>query len=134
MQPSMRLAARISRDLSLASHPAAYSSATVPRQWRLAARAWRQRHSVWRGSSCGDVLSSLFGGRHAVFYSITTRRRAHPEDFKADMATLFDLLRDRAIHPVVIDRLPLAAAREVHTRIDLGGLGGKIVLLPWPDA
>jgi NADPH:quinone reductase-like Zn-dependent oxidoreductase len=50
------------------------------------------------------------------------------------MATLFDLLRDRAIHPVVIDRLPLAAAREVHTRIDAGGLGGKIVLLPWPPA
>jgi len=53
MQPSMRLAARISRGLSLASHPAAYSSATVPRRWRLAAQAWRQRHSVWRGSSCG---------------------------------------------------------------------------------
>jgi hypothetical protein len=49
------------------------------------------------------------------------------------MATLFDLLRDRAIHPAVIDRLPLAAAREVHTRIDAGGLGGKIVLLPWPE-
>ncbi len=29
------------------------------------------------------------------------------------MATLFDLLRDGAIHPVVIDRRPLAAAREV---------------------
>ena len=28
-----------------------------------------------------DVLSGLFGGRHAVFYSITTRRTAHPEDF-----------------------------------------------------
>jgi NADPH:quinone reductase-like Zn-dependent oxidoreductase len=69
-----------------------------------------------------------------VFYSITSRRLAHPEDFKADMVTLFDLLRDRAIHPVVIDRLPLAAARDVHTRIDLGGLGGKIVLLPWPEA
>jgi hypothetical protein len=26
----------------------------------------------------------------------------------------------------------LAAAREVHSRIDAGGLGGKIVLLPWP--
>ena len=37
-------------------------------------------------------------------------------------------------HPVVIDRLPLVAAREVHTRIDAGGLGGKIVLLPWPRA
>jgi hypothetical protein len=32
---------------------------------------------------------------------------------------------------VVIDRLPLAAAPEVHTRIDAGGLGGKIVLTPW---
>jgi NADPH:quinone reductase-like Zn-dependent oxidoreductase len=53
-------------------------------------------------------------------------------EFKADMATLFGLLRDGAIHPIVIDRLPLAAAREVHTRIDAGGLGGKIVLMPWP--
>ena len=50
------------------------------------------------------------------------------------MATLFGLLRDRAIHPVVIDRLPLAAARDVHTCIDAGGLGGKIVLLPWVAA
>jgi hypothetical protein len=27
--------------------------------------------------------------------------------------------------------VPLAAASEVHERIDRGGLGGKIVLLPW---
>jgi NADPH:quinone reductase-like Zn-dependent oxidoreductase len=78
-----------------------------------------------------DVLSGLFGGRHTAFYNIIARRSAHPEDFEADMTALFDLLRGRAIHPAVIDRLPLAAAREVHTRIDLGGLGGKIVLLPW---
>ena len=74
----------------------------------------------------------LFSGRRAVWYSITSRRKKRPEEFKADMATLFDLLRDGAIHPIVIDRLPLAAAREVHTRIDAGGLGGKIVLMPWP--
>jgi NADPH:quinone reductase-like Zn-dependent oxidoreductase len=78
------------------------------------------------------ALSGLYGGRRAVFYSITARRMAHPDEFKADMATLFDLLRDGVIHPVVVDRLPLVAAREVHTRIDAGGLGGKIVLLPWP--
>jgi NADPH:quinone reductase-like Zn-dependent oxidoreductase len=47
------------------------------------------------------------------------------------MTTLFQLLRAGAIRPVVIDRLPLAAASEVHCRIDKGGLGGKIVLLPW---
>jgi NADPH:quinone reductase-like Zn-dependent oxidoreductase len=77
------------------------------------------------------TLSFLFNGRRALFYGITARRAAHPEEFKADMATLFALLRDGAIHPVVIDRLPLAAAREVHARIDAGGFGGKIVLLPW---
>jgi NADPH:quinone reductase-like Zn-dependent oxidoreductase len=78
-----------------------------------------------------DTLGFLFGQRRAVFYSITARRSARTEEFKADMATLFNLLRDGAIHPVVIDRLPLSAAREVHTRVDAGGLGGKIVLLPW---
>ncbi len=80
------------------------------------------------------ALPFLFGGRRAVFYSITARRQTHPEEFKTDMATLFGLLRDGAIHPVVIDRLPLAAAREVHARIDAGGLGGKIVLMPWGTA
>jgi NADPH:quinone reductase-like Zn-dependent oxidoreductase len=78
------------------------------------------------------ALSFLFAGRRALFYNITARRLTHPEEFKADMATLFELLREGAVHPVVIDRLPLAVATEVHARIDAGGLGGKIVLLPWP--
>jgi NADPH:quinone reductase-like Zn-dependent oxidoreductase len=47
------------------------------------------------------------------------------------MAALFELLRNGAIHPIVIGREPLAAAKNVHARIDAGGLGGKIVLLPW---
>lgn len=38
--------------------------------------------------------------------------------------------RDGAMHPVVIDRLPLATARDVHGRIDASGLGGKNVLPP----
>jgi NADPH:quinone reductase-like Zn-dependent oxidoreductase len=47
------------------------------------------------------------------------------------MAALFALLRDGALHPIVVERLPLASASAVHARIDSGGLGGKIVLLPW---
>ena len=47
------------------------------------------------------------------------------------MAALFQLLRNGAIHPIVIGREPLAAAENVHAHIDAGGLGGKIVLLPW---
>src|SRR3984957_10506084 len=78
-----------------------------------------------------DKLSFILRGRRALFYSITTRRSTHPEEFKADMVSLLELVREGAISPVVIDRLPLAAASEVHARIDAGGFGGKIVLLPW---
>jgi NADPH:quinone reductase-like Zn-dependent oxidoreductase len=78
-----------------------------------------------------STFAFLFGGRRAIFYSVTARRSTHPEEFDADMVSLFELLRKGAIHPVVIDRLPLAEASAVHSRIDGGGLGGKIVLLPW---
>jgi hypothetical protein len=64
-----------------------------------------------------------------VFYSITSRRKSRPDEFKEDMATVFGFLRDGAIHSVVVDRLPLAGAREAHERIDAGVLGRKIVLL-----
>jgi NADPH:quinone reductase-like Zn-dependent oxidoreductase len=79
-----------------------------------------------------SAFSVLFQGRRGLFYNITARRSTHPNEFQADMETLFKLLRAGAIHPIVIDRLPLAAASEAHARIDKGGLGGKIVLLPWP--
>jgi NADPH:quinone reductase-like Zn-dependent oxidoreductase len=104
-----------------------YGSQTmaVGRESLIAAGLGLARLKLW------SAASFLFGGRSAVFYSITARRSTHPEEFKADMAMLFQLLRAGAIQPVVIERLPLAAASEVHARIDRGGLGGKIVLLPW---
>ena len=77
------------------------------------------------------LLSPLLGRRRALFYSITDRRKSDPADFTADMAILLDWLRQGRIHPVVADRLPLAAAADAHRRIAAGGLGGKIVLLPW---
>jgi NADPH:quinone reductase-like Zn-dependent oxidoreductase len=104
-----------------------YGSQTmaVGRESLIAAGLGLARLKVW------SALSFLFSSRSAVFYSITARRSQHPEEFKADMAALFQLLLVGAIHPVVIERLPLAAAAEAHARIDRGGLGGKIVLLPW---
>jgi NADPH:quinone reductase-like Zn-dependent oxidoreductase len=104
-----------------------YGSQTmaVGRESLIAAGLGLARLKLW------NALSFLFSGRSAVFYSITARRSTHPEEFKTDMSTLFQLLRTGAIQPVVVERLPLAAASEVHARIDRGGLGGKIVLLPW---
>ncbi len=104
-----------------------YGSHTMAlgRESLIAAGLGLARLKLW------NALSFLFRQRRAVFYSITARRSRHPEEFKADMATLFQLLRAGAIEPVVIERLSLAAASGVHARIDRGGLGGKIVLLPW---
>src|SRR5271155_484193 len=94
-----------------------YGSQTmaVGRESLIAAGLGLVRLKMW------STLSFLFRGRSAVFYSITARRSNHPEEFKADMASLFQLLLVGAIHPVVIERLPLAAASEVHARIDRGG-------------
>jgi len=107
-----------------------YGSQTmaIGREGMLSAGLGMARLKLW------NAMSFLLRRREAVFYTITGRRAALPEEFRADMATLFELLRDGSIHPVVVDRLPLAAARQVHTRIDAGGLGGKIVLLPWRAA
>jgi NADPH:quinone reductase-like Zn-dependent oxidoreductase len=105
-----------------------YGSQTmaVGQEGLLSAGLGLMRLKLW------SALSVLFQGRRALFYNVTARRLTHPDEFKADMEALFKLLRAGAIHPVVIDRLPLAAASEAHARIDKGGLGGKIVLLPWP--
>jgi hypothetical protein len=41
-------------------------------------------------------------------------------------------MRRRDLIAGLLSTATVAAAREVHARIDAGGLGGKIVLLPWP--
>ena len=104
-----------------------YGSQTmaIGRESMIAAGLGLARLKLW------GALSFLFHGRRALWYSITDRRLSHPKEFRADMAALFELLRNGAIHPIVIAREPLAAAKNVHARIDAGGLGGKIVLLPW---
>jgi len=104
-----------------------YGSQTmaIGREGMVAAGLGLVRLRLW------NAMSFLLRRRQAVFYSITARRSTQPEEFTADMAVLLKLLREGAIHPVVVDRLPLAAASEAHARIDRGGLGGKIVLLPW---
>jgi NADPH:quinone reductase-like Zn-dependent oxidoreductase len=104
-----------------------YGSQTmaIGRESIIAAGLGLVRLKLW------GAFSVLLRGRRALWYSITDRRLSHPEEFKTDMAALFELLRNGAIHPVVIDREPLTAAKNIHMRIDAGGLGGKIVILPW---
>jgi NADPH:quinone reductase-like Zn-dependent oxidoreductase len=93
----------------------------------LAAGLGLARLKVW------SRLTFLFGKPTGGVVQHHRSPRDAPRRVQDGHGALFDLLREGAIHPVVVDRLPIAAAREVHHRIDAGGLGGKIVLPPWPE-
>jgi NADPH2:quinone reductase len=71
----------------------------------------------------------LPGRKRVVPYSIQTLKRLKPEWFRQDLGTLFDLLRQRKIMPLIAHRLPLAEARYAHELLEKGGVTGKIVLV-----
>ncbi|MBO9446904.1 quinone oxidoreductase [Ruegeria sp. R14_0] len=50
-----------------------------------------------------------------------------PEEFSADMATVFDLLQEGVLRPN-ITTLPIAEAAEAHRRLEAGETTGKLVL------
>ena len=71
----------------------------------------------------------IFPGRRGVVpYSIQWLKRAKPALFRGDLTTLFDLLRERKIEPLIAQRFPLAEARQAHELLGKGGVTGKIVL------
>ena len=69
------------------------------------------------------------GWKHVVPYSIQTLMRVKPELFRQDLTTLFELLQQKKIKPLIAKRLPLAAAREAQELLGKGGVPGKIVLV-----
>jgi len=70
----------------------------------------------------------LPNGHATVFYSIGAMRRKHPGWFRADLATLFEMLAAGRIDPVVAEVLPLADVRRAHERVEAGEVSGKLVL------
>lgn len=76
------------------------------------------------------VGSWLLPGRKRVTpYSIQTLKRLKPAWFRQDLITLFDLLRQQKIKPLVARRFPLAEARLAQEQLAQGGVTGKFVLL-----
>ena len=71
----------------------------------------------------------LPGRKRVVPYSIQTLKRLKPEQFRQDLITLFDLLSQRKIKPLIAQRRPLAEARQAHELLAKGGVTGKIVLV-----
>jgi NADPH:quinone reductase-like Zn-dependent oxidoreductase len=68
------------------------------------------------------------GKRRFAFYSITAMRDRHPEWFREDLATLFDLLGNGRIKPVIAEHFPWTEARRANQMLEQGAVQGKIVL------
>jgi NADPH:quinone reductase-like Zn-dependent oxidoreductase len=50
--------------------------------------------------------------------------------FGQDLISLFELLREKKISPLIAQRFPLAEARQAQELLAKGGVTGKIVLVP----
>jgi NADPH2:quinone reductase len=72
----------------------------------------------------------LPGRKRVIPYSIQTLMRLKPDMFRKDLITLFELLRQKKIKPIIARRIPLAEARQAHELLGNGGVTGKIVLIP----
>lgn len=71
----------------------------------------------------------LPGRKRVVPYSIQWLKRLKPSWFRQDLITLFDLLQQQKIKPLIARRFPLAEARQAQELLGEGGVIGKIVLV-----
>jgi len=96
------------------------------------------RRQRFRGTATFALLIAgswlLPGRKRIVPYSIQTFKRLNPEFFRQDLMTLFDLLRQKKLQPLIARRFPLAEARQAQELLAKGGITGKIALVgkgPW---
>ena len=66
--------------------------------------------------------------RSTEFFSIVPLRKKHADWFSKDLTTLFDLLAQNKIKPVIAARMPLAEAKRAHELVEKAEVQGKIVL------
>ncbi len=93
----------------------------------------RGRRQRFRGTAIFGLYIAgglLLPGRKRVLpYSIQTLKRLKPALFREDLITLFDLLQQKKIKPLIAQRFPLAEARQAQELLGKGGVTGKIVLV-----
>jgi len=74
-----------------------------------------------------DLLAHAQG---VVGYSIVAWRDARAAAYRADLTTLFGMLAEGRIDPIVDRQMPLGSAPEAHDLLGRAGAVGKIVLVP----
>ena len=74
----------------------------------------------------GNLLPN---GKRVRAFQVAKLRDRHPGWFQEDATTLFELLAEGKIEPIVAERIPLAEARRAHENLGRGGVTGKQVLV-----
>ena len=100
---------------------------------RMASDVPSGRHPIRESATLGrQIIRNFFlpGRKSMVPYSIQWLMRLKPAWFRQDLLTLFDLLQQKKIKPLIAQRLPLTQARHAHELLGKGGVIGKIVLTP----
>ncbi|MCC5978998.1 MAG: zinc-binding dehydrogenase [Salinarimonas sp.] len=100
---------------------------------KLVAFGFQNKVSGRSGSIPLDLLKLtlwnwLPNGCTTAFYSIGAMRRKHPAWFRDDLATLFGMLRNGQIAPVIASTYPLEDIHAAHREIEAGTAPGKIML------
>ena len=111
----------------------AYGLTSSLRGGRLASGRSGGRHRFRAIAIFGVYIAGgwLFPGwKRVVPYSIQWLKRLKPAWFRQDLMTLFDLLQQEKIKPLIAQRFPLAEAQHAHELLRKGGVIGKIVLVP----
>ena len=70
----------------------------------------------------------LPGHKRVTLYSIQNLKRLKPALFRQDLTSLFELLQQKKIKPLIAQRFPLTEARKALELLAKGGVVGKIVL------
>jgi NADPH2:quinone reductase len=110
----------------------AYGLTASLNQGRLASGQSGSRHRFRAIAIFGVYIVGgwlLPGRKRVVPYSIQTLERLRPAYFRQDLTTLFDLLRQQKIKPLIAQRFPLAEARRAQELLGGGGVTGKLVLV-----
>jgi NADPH2:quinone reductase len=111
----------------------AYGLTGSLRGGRLASGRSGGRHRFRAVAVFGPYIAGgwlLPSRKRVVPYSIQTLKRLKPGLFRQDLITLFDLLQQQKIKPLIAQRFSLAEARHAHEVLGEGGVTGKIVLVP----
>jgi NADPH:quinone reductase-like Zn-dependent oxidoreductase len=81
------------------------------------------------GSFAWLQLVGLVPGKSARWYNIMTEKKKQPDQFREDLSRLLAMLQEKAICPVVAERLPLGEAVRAHELLERASVSGKIVLM-----